>query len=124
MSRDVRENRMDLYEIQVSYRISNTYRIAHTYPPPLHVSLPSSPCVASQSPDAPVKWAKLKCVKMRNDFRFDFVKLILGHVFGFSFLSFFLALYSFFFLSFLLASSSPFAVAAVVVVGVIIIVTF
>lgn len=122
MSRDVRENRMDLYEIQVSYRIRNTYRIAHT-PPCLSALL--SPLVASQSPDAPVKWAKLKCVKMRNDFRFDFVKLILGHVFGFSFLSFFTALYSFFFLFFLLASSLPLAVAVVVAgVGVIIIVTF
>lgn len=88
MSRDVRENRMDLYEIQVSYRIRNTYRIAHI-PPPSLLS-PSLTRLASQSPDAPVKWAKLKCVKMRNDFRFDFVKLILGHVFGFSlFLSFF-----------------------------------
>lgn len=89
MSRDVRENRMDLYEIQVSYRIRNTYRITHIPPPCLSAfSLlpPSPPRLASQSPDAPVKWAKLKCVKMRNDFRFDFVKLILGHVFGFSFI--------------------------------------
>lgn len=68
--------------------------------PPCPSLLPPSPaCVASQSPDAPVKWAKLKCVKMRNDFRFDFVKLILGHVFGFSFLSFFqLFIASFFYL--------------------------
>lgn len=97
-------------EIRVVCRIRNMLHL-HTFS--LYLSLSSlslSLFLSAVNHLTPLEWAKLKCVKMRYNFRFDFVNYFRGTFLVLFLFSLFLAL-------FLLASSS----ACVVVVAFIIV---